>query len=638
MKTSKKNGATSKDPNNCEPVHASACTINIHIKSRGDVNIYNCAPQRSPDTACPPPEDDTCPPGVPGACVPVSLGGKPKQSRRNKLDKLLANNRVPSALGASLFHMARRYLAGKTPANALEERGFATLRSLPKELKRVLSCASESLDSLSSGERNRLFDASLLPAIEQPVDLAQLATAFAQEIAARVGIQAFDDAACATNEHAGRVRVRPFVPGEENFDPLVRICRVNGLRTSSFTPPLALGDYTPAEVQQRCRVILEGGEPRQVCDVQAVDCPGNDLSGACQRVLEIEAGQGVVVEGVNFSSVDATVRIATRAAPETVLREVPAQLCGDDETPLTERIQEQDRLILDCRVHDRLTFQVPGDLAPGVYSFQVAVPNVSPFPGHGPVLLSNVEYISVATPSSARFEIKSETLFARAETSPASFGSDEVGIRILAVPLFPDLSSGDAQLPNGGAAIRFTDVDSGETRAMDHVLFSHQQPIAGVALSIRGFEIDGEEAFEKQIENTLDVFISILKNQLAFVLDHLKEAGGIASKLASYGLQGLIAGAIAAAVVVAIDVFVALWAPADPIIEDMIGPSTQDLVELTSMNFALPAASEHVTPQGIKVKVTPLGKIAGQYRERREYISDDEDSRYEIVFRYTRLA
>ena len=638
METSKRNRTSNTCPGNSEPAHTSGCAITINIKSSGDVNIYNCAAPAPAETPCPPPEDESCPPPAAGACVPASLGAKPKQSRRNKLDKLLANNRVPSSLGASLFHMMQRYLAGKAPGNALEESGFATLRSLPKELKRVLSCASDAFGSLASGERNRLFDAGLLPGLDQPVDLAQLSIAFAKEIADRVGVQALDDAACAINEHPGKVRVRPFVPGEENFDPLVRICRVNGLRTGSFTPPLTLGDYLPAETQQRCRVILEGNESRQVCDVQATDCPGNDLGGVCQRVLEVEAGQGLVVEGVNFSSVNATVRIATRAAPETVLREVPAQVCGDDETPLTERIQEQDRLILDCRVHDRLTFQVPGDLAPGVYSFQVAVPNLSPFPGHGPVLLSNLEYISVATPSTARFEIRSETLFARAETSPASFGSDEVGIRILSVPLFPDLSSGEAQLPNGGAAIRFTDVDSGETRAMDHLLFSHQQPIAGVALSIRGFEIDGEEAFEKQIESTLDVFISILKDQLAFVLDHLKEAGAIASKLASFGLAGLIAGAIAAAVVVAIDVFVALWAPADPIIEDMIGPSTQDLVELTSMNFALPAASEHVTPQGIKVKVTPLGKLPGQYRERREYISDDEDSRYEIVFRYTRLA
>ncbi len=638
MKASKNGGPPCKGPGDTAPAHGGACTINININSSGDVNIYNCAAQPPAEAACPPPEEDPCPPLVPGACVPASLGAKPKQSRRNKLDRLLANNPVPSVLAASLFHMTRRFLAGKTPANALEERGFATLRRVPKELKRVLSCASDSLDSLTGGERERLLVAGLLPAIDQPLDLVQLASAFAQEVADRVGLQAFDNPACATTEHPGRVRVRPFVPGEENFDPLVRICRVNDLRTSSYLPALAQGDYTPAELQQRCRVILEGNEPVQVCDVQATDCPGNNLGGVCQRVLEIEAGKGLVLEGVNFSSVDATVRIAARASPETVLREVPAQVCGDEETPLTERIGEQDRLILDCRVHDRLTFQVPNDLPPGVYSVQVAVPNVSPFPGHGPVLLSNLEYISVATPSTARFEIRSETLFARAETSPASFGSDEVGIRILAVPLFPDLSSGDAQLPNGGAAIRFGDVDSGETRAMDHLLFSHQQPIAGVALSIRGFEIDGETAFEQQIESTLDAFIAILKDQLAFVLDHLKEAGAIASKLASYGLQGLIAAAIAAAVVVAIDVFVALWAPADPIIEDVIGPSTQDLVELTSIDVALPPASEHVTPQGIKVRVTPLGIIPGQYRERREYISDDEDSRYEIVLRYNRLA
>lgn len=434
------------------------------------------------------------------------------------------------------------------------------------------------------------------------------------------------------------MRVRPFIPGEENFDPLVRICRVNGLRTASYTPPLSAGDYLPSELQQRCRVILEGNEPKQVCEVQTTDCPGNALASACLRVPEIEAGQGVLLEGVNFSSVDATVRIFAKATPGTVLREVPAQVCGDDDTPLTEVIDGQTRTILDCRVRDRLSFQVPADLAPGVYGFQVAVPNLSPYPGHGAVLLSNVEYIGVAAPSTARFQIRSETLYARAETSPASFGSDEVGIRILALPLFPDLSAGEAQLPNGGAPIRFGDVDTGETRAMDHLLFSHQQPILGVALSIRGFEIDGEEAFERQIEDTLDAFIEILKDQLAFVLDHLKEAGQIASKLASYGLKGLIAAAIAAAVVVVIDVFVALWAPADPIIEDMIGPTVQDLVELTNVDVALPAASEHITPQGIRVRVTPLDKIPGQYRERREYISEDEDSRYEIVLRYNRLA
>jgi hypothetical protein len=91
-------------------------------------------------------------------------------------------------------------------------------------------------------------------------------------------------------------------------------------------------------------------------------------------------------------------------------------------------------------------------------------------------------------------------------------------------------------------------------------------------------------------------------------------------------------------VVLAIDVFVALWAPADPIIEDVIGPTALDLVQLTSVNFPMPVPSEHITPQGIKVKVTPPEKIPQQYREMREYISDDEDSRYQIVLRYNRLV
>jgi hypothetical protein len=36
--------------------------------------------------------------------------------------------------------------------------------------------------------------------------------------------------------------------------------------------------------------------------------------------------------------------------------------------------------------------------------------------------------------------------------------------------------------------------------------------------------------------------------------------------------------------------------------------------------------------------VTPIEKTATQYRERREYISEAEDSRYGIVLRYNRVA
>jgi len=36
---------------------------------------------------------------------------------------------------------------------------------------------------------------------------------------------------------------------------------------------------------------------------------------------------------------------------------------------------------------------------------------------------------------------------------------------------------------------------------------------------------------------------------------------------------------------------------------------------LTSVNFPLPLPSEHISPQGIKVIVTPLEKTPQQYRE-----------------------
>lgn len=608
------------------------CRIDIQIDSRGDVNIYNCSTPCADKEPCPPPDGHTCPPTAEGACVPASLGSKPKQSRRRKLDKLLAATRVPSALGASFFHLTRRHLAGKTPANALEERAFGTLRRLPAELQRVLSCSLDSFDALTASERERLFSTDVPRDVDQPLGLEQLTQAFAKELVANVGIQVFDDARCATEEHPGQIRTLPHPGGE--FPPApVRVCRINGLRTGTFLPPLAPGDYTPDEIQQNCQVLPDGSVS---CEVQTTDCQaGSTTDGTCLRLQEIEAGRAVLLEGVNFSSIDTKVRIVDVATFIDV-REVDAHVCGDDETPLTDPVTGT--VITDCRVHDRLTFRLPDDLAPGLYDFQVLVPNVAGVPGWGDTLFSDGHRIFVVPPSTARFQIASETLHARAETSPASFGSDEVGIKILAAALFTDLTMSEPQVPNGGSPIRFGDVDSGETRAMNHLLFSHQQPILGGALSILGFEVDGEEAFEKQIDSFTEAFIEILKDELEFLKDHIKEIKEIAEKLAEFGLAGAIAAAIAVAVALAITVFVALWAPADLIIEDTIGPTVSELVALTSVNFPLPAPSEHITGGGIKVKVTPLEKIEHQYRERREYISDDEDSRYEIVLRYNRLA
>src|SRR6185503_7410805 len=105
------------------------CHIDIKIDAKGDVNIYNCP---APEVAPPAPSGECkdCLPVSPGACVPLALGSKPKQSQRKKLDRLLAGHPVPSAFAASFIHLSRRFLAGKAPANTVEQQMFGRLQAL----------------------------------------------------------------------------------------------------------------------------------------------------------------------------------------------------------------------------------------------------------------------------------------------------------------------------------------------------------------------------------------------------------------------------------------------------------------------------------------------------------------------------
>jgi hypothetical protein len=158
------------------------------------------------------------------------------------------------------------------------------------------------------------------------------------------------------------------------------------------------------------------------------------------------------------------------------------------------------------------------------------------------------------------------------------------------------------------------------------------------SLSAANFrEKENGQAFERQIDSFSAAFVDILKKEWDFVKAGLAAAGGYQA-LKGLGVKGAIALAIAAAVILAIDVFVALWAPADLIIEGAIGLTAIDLAALTSANFPAPVFSEHITAGGLEVNVTPLDKRPQQFKERREYVSDDEERRYEIELRYNRVA
>jgi hypothetical protein len=612
------------------------CKMIINVESKGTINIYNCPPAKEGETKPPPRPSEECPapPHATGACIPLAPGGKHKSSMQAKLRPLIENSPVPSVLAATILQQTRRYQLGRSPGNDLEASIFEVLDTISRESPDFLSCVLDSFDNLTKGERDNIFSPEIFSVGDQALSEELIADLFTKELEVRAAEALMDDAAC-TDEKPGIARpVFSEINGGAFLGFLPRICRVNGLRTIYFKPPLGIGDYEPEELEQTCIPELVDGEVKLNCEVQTENCPGHqvfgsDGNGICLHVLEVNAGNTVLLEGINFFNIEATVRLNAKA-PGTASAEVTAFVCGDQETPASESINEVDVPINDCRVHDRLTFQVPEELPVGIYEVRVVVPNNTGVENTDPEFISSEVFIRVIPPDTAVFQIASEQLHAKNETSPAWFGSDEVGLRFLAIPIFTDLSLGSVNEVN----FRFGDVDSGENRDISRVLIQNSG-LGGVSIGVIGFEIDSESAFEKQIDNFTDAFIEIMKRVWDAIKDKAKEAVvGIVKK---YGIKGLIAVLIAAVVLIVVIAIVALWAPADLIIEDTIALSSLDLAMLTNANFPPPAEQEYTTNGEIEVKIVPVSKDV-QYRERREYHSDDEDSDYHITLRYNRLS
>lgn len=614
------------------------CTVDIRIDSRGDVNIYNCAtPGSQPSPDCP-----RCDPPY-GTCIPAVAGAKHKLSREQKLNRLAEGVPVPSSLAAGAVHMMRRFLLGKTPANPVEIAAFASLSKISRD---ILSCTLTAFDAAPPRQRSRLFAQSLLlldPS--QPLDEAVLMTAVGEEIAQRIGVQVFGDPNGIGQERPGRIRV--YEPQGEDFYNQVRICKVNDVRSANFLPQLSPGDYQPAEIQHDCAIQIVDGQPEVVCNVRTADCQGNSIaSAACARVLDVALGDSVVLEGVNYFNVNARVRFSDRQTGNPV-RDVDAHVWGDVDTPVTGDGQA---LINDCRVHDRLTFQVPDDLAPEVYQINVVVPNITGISAFGTELVSNSEFLNVIPSATARFEIATESINAREETSPSWWGSDEVGLHTLAAALdanfqlvdLPDLV--DPNKRTTAQEQRFQDIqsvdfDSGTRRDITRKVFAPDTPILGMLLVVLGDEIDSQGAYDQQVTSTWDYFLDLVKSELPFI--GVGGAGGVWDLIKQFSWTKAILAAIALAVLAAVDLLIAWWAPADPIIRDSIALSINDLAMLTSSNAPAPAPTTVKSENGIVVNVNmtvPPVKLPLEYHETREYVCDDQSSRYEITYRFSHVA
>jgi hypothetical protein len=611
------------------------CMMTINVESKGTINIYNCPPAQDGVSKPPPQPSEECPPppNATGACIPLTPGSKHKSSLQAKLRPLIENSPVPSVLAATIIQQTRRYQLGRNPGSDMEASVFEVLDTITRESPEFLSCVLDSFDGLTKGDRESIFSPEIFSVGDQVLSEELIVDLFTKELELRAADALLGDEDCIDEKPGISRPVFSVINGGAFLGFLPSICRVNGLRTIYFNPPLGVGDYEPEELEQTCTPEVVDGEVKLNCEVQTENCPGHQVSGPngviCLHVPEVSAGDSIVLEGINFFNVEATVRLQAKA-PGTASTEVNAFVCGDQETPASENINGVNVPINDCRVHDRLTFQVPQELPVGIYEVRVVVPNNTGVEDTDPVFISGEVFIRVMPPDTAVFQIASEMLRAEKETSPAWFGSDEVGLRFLAIPIFSDLTLGAVNEVN----FRFGDVDSGENRDISRVLIQ-ESGLAGVSIGVIGFEIDSEDAFEKQIDSFTDAFIDLLKRVWDAIKDKAKEA--VVAIVKKYGIKGLIAVLIAAVVIIVVIAIVALWAPADLIIEDTIALSALDLAMLTNANFPAPAEQEYTTSGEIDVKIVPVSKDV-QYRERREYHSDDEDSDYHITLRYNRLS
>jgi hypothetical protein len=315
---------------------------------------------------------------------------------------------------------------------------------------------------------------------------------------------------------------------------------------------------------------------------------------------------------------------------------VPAFVCGDQDTPVSEVVNGQTVLINDCRVQDKLRFTVPLDLPPGNYEFDVKVPNITGIASLGPFLTSNIEYLRVNVPSTARFKIVSEKLHCKDETSPAWFGSDEIGITFLTTGLFSDGSF--AQLE--GVTSDHDDMDSGDTVDLTCVLLTPEDqdqpmPLVAIMTVVIGYEIDNYDDYVNQVQSFKDAFVEIMSRMWKIIAANTA-LDVVVALLAASGWP-LVIALIGAIIFTGMAAIMALWGPADLIAEDTFVLSMGDLFMLTSGNFPSPPPQNYVTSQGIKVGVEAVEKGASDYLERRKYRCDDEDSEYHVTLRYTRV-
>ena len=257
--------------------------------------------------------------------------------------------------------------------------------------------------------------------------------------------------------------------------------------------------------------------------------------------------------------------------------------------------------------------------------------------------ISNIALIDVIPPLDINFQVWAERGNCYEETAGA--GDDEPWFRSFTATYRAvgkqalDLSSHDI--------FRQEDIESG-----DWIGFNPMTPFDGrlerdgvVAIAVVGLEVDNEEAAEDQISDFDEAYGLYWKQFFThglLSLDGIPLGDGIVALAKTGGVTAtLIIGGAGLALIAVGGLFWAAWAPADPIGYDLL---VFDAVTLHKLSA--PGGSPRIQdagniggitwssyPKGFTIKAANVA----EYREERQYWSDDEESKYGIDFMITRL-
>lgn len=561
-------------------------------------------------------------------CIPVPAYHNPKQPLDYKLKVLEKDAKVPSVLGAYFIKLVKRYLENKTPQDELETEVFSILDEKYSDMKDLFRCGIGNFEKIASDIRNKIFDERLVSS--EYVDLDTLTNWFAGEVEQLYAMEiGSTNSECPTDGIAGLLRPESGIDNEPELFP--RIFYLNNLRTSGYRPVLDAFDYTPEEILYECTstgchpVIKDASETVEGDYINIDESAGK----LCLEVPAVERGDNVVLKGMNFIDTSPQVRvkmpIPNPDTPEYVY--LDGHVCGDTKTPVYETINGQQSVIADSRVSDVLTFKVPDSFTEGEYEFQVIFENNTEI-GVLDQITTSPLYFQVLPPSDTTFKIELDRIDCN-DTTDGEWGSDEVALKIVAIPYFQDGTAGSKIITK----VELSDVDAPYTASFNgtKVIYSSNK-LAQLSVIFLGHEIDSEEAYENQIRGFFDCLNDIVLDSI-----YAKVVDKAILLIKQIPVYGEIIGEIAEAISYVVYILVACWAPADLIIQETLNLSWQDLARATSQYYPMPAEENTEQDGNIVVTRKPVRKSSNSYVETRIHNSRDEGSHYDLTLIYSRI-